>query len=935
MRVKIVHKVLSFVLMACLLLVMFPRMAVAADYEMLFRVVNKIKEVPFPEYEYVAATITLTNCDNPAIVYTQTSSTSEVAAPNSGYNAYLTGITPGYYDINVIYGTYVYNSNNLDCHGSALITIVVNETPSPSPPTLYEALADPNLGGASGGVIHIIQKNGTHGYSESFLPGSTVSINIHPYAGKQLKANTLKYHNGTSFKTSTQEWALTPSGIADGSTASFTMPSFNVTVTGEFEAQAPPAGTYTVTFDVQQADVVNSPAPLNNVASGSKITEPIPDPSKDNYSFEGWYKEASCLNPWDFAADTIVSHTTLWAKWLPYYKVVFEDYDGGKISESLVKEGSSATAPADPNTWEGHHFVKWNKDFSNVKSDLWVRAEYDINKYTVAFKDWDGSNLKVQNSVEYGTAATAPANPSRPGFRFTGWSAAFNNVTSDLTIAAQYVLTHTVAFDSQGGSAISDQTVNHGAKADMPVPAPTKSGKYFAGWYKEDSCINAWDFNSDKVMNDLTLYAKWTDAPAATGGGGSSGTTSGKPAVQSSLPGMATSDDGNSTTISVIVPNHFDSGTGTASAAVDASTMAGLIEQAKNAQSSGLNPVVEISTGAAPNANGVLLEVPSNAFQELSQSNASLQIDSGLGTVLFNSEAVNSIGQSADNQPVSIGIAKVDTSTLPTQVQDKIGDRPVFNFSVKAGDKEISSFNEGIAQVSIPYSPRAGEDRNAIVVFYIDNSGNIQTVNGAYNDATGMVEFSTEHFSYYAIGYNRVIFKDVYPSDWYHDAINFVAARGIAGGIGEGNFGPQDSLTRGQFMVMVMRAYGIEPDYNSSDNFSDAQNTFCSNYLAAAKRLGITRGIGNNLYEPERKLTRQEMFALLYNCLSVIDEKSRSRSGLPLTGFADAQQVAPWATEAISFFAGTGIITDSDGSLNPTDNTSRAQMAQVLYQLLK
>jgi len=70
------------------------------------------------------------------------------------------------------------------------------------------------------------------------------------------------------------------------------------------------------------------------------------------------------------------------------FKVIFEDYDGGKITESLVKEGSAATAPAEPHTWEGHHFVGWSQDYSNVKSELWVRAEYEINTYTVTFKDW-------------------------------------------------------------------------------------------------------------------------------------------------------------------------------------------------------------------------------------------------------------------------------------------------------------------------------------------------------------------------------------------------------------------------------------------------------------------------------------------------------------------------------------------------------------------
>ena len=57
--------------------------------------------------------------------------------------------------------------------------------------------------------------------------------------------------------------------------------------------------------------------------------------------------------------------------------------------------------------------------------------------YTVTFKDWDGTTLKTQ-TVEEGSGATAPNNPTRDGYDFTGWDKSFNNITSDLTVTAQY-----------------------------------------------------------------------------------------------------------------------------------------------------------------------------------------------------------------------------------------------------------------------------------------------------------------------------------------------------------------------------------------------------------------------------------------------------------------------------------------------------------------
>ena len=67
----------------------------------------------------------------------------------------------------------------------------------------------------------------------------------------------------------------------------------------------------------------------------------------------------------------------------------------------------------------------------------------------------------------------------------------------------------TVTFNSQGGSAVNSQTVEHGGLATEPT-APTKEGCTFGGWYKELECINAWDFATDAVTSDVTLYAKWT-----------------------------------------------------------------------------------------------------------------------------------------------------------------------------------------------------------------------------------------------------------------------------------------------------------------------------------------------------------------------------------------------------------------------------------------
>lgn len=945
---KRIRNVVSVITVTCMLAAMSGGMAWAGDNdEISYRVDKKVWKDTFvpPGWDYplvADALITFTNCDNPALTYTQTTAGTEVPAQVSGQNAVLRNVTPGFYNITIAADSFpTYTHNNVEYTGGGFIGgVTMNDFTNP--PTLYHVAADPNLGGAAGGVVHIFEKNSTQqGYNASFDPGDTVTIDFHPYKGKQLKTGSLKYHNGTAYKNRTQEWELTPSGYTDGSTASFTMPAFNVTVTAEFEDKTqPPAGSYTVDFQVQKDDVVNAPAPLTNVVSGSKIQEPLPEPSQDGFSFEGWYKEFDCQNPWDFANDTVVSNTTLWARWLAWFKVIFEDYDGSKITESLVKEGLAASAPAAPDTWDGHHFVGWSQDFSKVRSELWVRAEYEVNQYTVTFKDWDGAILKAQNKVEHGTAATAPVDPARSGYRFSGWDVDFSHVTADINVTAQYVQTHVVTFDAQGGSAVNDQIVNHGAKADLPVPAPTRPGKYIGGWYKENTFVNAWDFANDKVMTNLTLYARWTDQPTGGGSSGGSGSSS-SPTVPTTSPGnnlpaTTVSGDGKTGTASVTAATSLEQTTGIASAKLDGKTIADLAAKAKEAETSGLKPVVEIKTAATEDAKGIVIEVPGNAFQEISaQTSSDVKVETGLGTILFDTEAARHIGRSAANGDISIGITRLEPSALPQEARGKVGDRPVYNFTVKAGNSEIAGFGTGTAEVSIPYLPKADEDLNAIVVYYIDNQGNLNTVRGEYNLESKTVCFKTGHFSIYAVGYNKVSFKDVGEDAWYSQAVSFLAARSITAGTGGGHYSPQAHLTRGEFMVMVMRAYGIKPDEKPENNFTDAGSTYYTDYLAAAKRLGITEGIGNNMFAPDRELTRQEMFTLLYNCLGVIGELPEGTAGKPLPSFSDSEQIASWARGAVTSLAATGTITGSNGRLNPTDATTRAQMAQMLFTLLK
>jgi len=115
------------------------------------------------------------------------------------------------------------------------------------------------------------------------------------------------------------------------------------------------------------------------------------------------------------------------------YAVSFFDWDGSLIDAQTVEHGKDATAPADP-TREGYTFTGWDKDFNNITGDLTVTAQYKINYYNVTFLV-DGIEYDVQ-SIAFGGAAADPVQPYKENCMFIGWDSDYSYITEDVTVNA-------------------------------------------------------------------------------------------------------------------------------------------------------------------------------------------------------------------------------------------------------------------------------------------------------------------------------------------------------------------------------------------------------------------------------------------------------------------------------------------------------------------
>ena len=469
-----------------------------------------------------------------------------------------------------------------------------------------------------------------------------------------------------------------------------------------------------------------------------------------------------------------------------------------------------------------------------------------------------------------------------------------------------------------------------------------------SGNFSEDSSIGVYDGTSHTIIgltNGTTYYftvkaghniyySELADIISATPTVPSPGVgnSSISPAIR-----IITEESSNSTTNKTEVSAFTFSGIATVN--VSTSVVNALLDKATNTGGTGKGDIIEVAVHTQNNINKLKVSLLQSDLAKIaSVTDSSFAIRSPLISITFDYKALETINAAVSGGAITIAADVVDKNALSEDDKAMVEDRPVYDLTVKNGDSQVSDFGGGYATVAIPYTLRPDENSNAVVVYYLGDDGTLSTVRGLYDSLKKAVVFKTKHFSKFVIGYNAFTFTDVPTDAWYKNAVGFIAARGITSGTGNNQFSPQGKLTRAQFVVLLMNAYRINTQNQGETgqirNFADAGSTYYTDYLLAAKGLSIVSGVGNNLFAPEKEITRQEMLVMLHNALRIIDEVPAATHDSELSSFNDAAQVANWAKEAVSTLVKAGIVGGSNNRLNPAESTTRAEIAQVLYNLL-
>jgi uncharacterized repeat protein (TIGR02543 family) len=307
------------------------------------------------------------------------------------------------------------------------------------------------------------------------------------------------------------------------------------------------------TCDVTYDSNGGSAVPTETVAYNATASEPA-DPTKANLTFAGWYVDEELITPFNFSTDTITGDKTLYAKWTATVTYEGNENTGGSapVDGTAYPEGNTVIVSNQNTLYKtGYFFLGWDTqpDDSGMGYNpgdtfeilenmtlyaIWNKAIYNVTYEAGANGSFAGTSFSsiaemvyylehpdevptvvADNGYKflYWEVVTAPKGESTPKITqyVTTEQIEAMEITEDMTFKAIYekLDSFTVTFDSNGGSAVSSQTVYDGNKATEPTE-PTKEGYIFNGWwYDGTEAAGLWDFDENTVTENMTLYADW------------------------------------------------------------------------------------------------------------------------------------------------------------------------------------------------------------------------------------------------------------------------------------------------------------------------------------------------------------------------------------------------------------------------------------------
>ncbi len=394
-----------------------------------------------------------------------------------------------------------------------------------------------------------------------------------------------------------------------------------------------------------------------------------------------------------------------------------------------------------------------------------------------------------------------------------------------------------------------------------------------------------------------------------------------------------TSPSGGGSTPSVTVPVSSDTGSvkvsatisgGTASVTVSDSQLEAVIDSAKQ------TGTVVIDLSGAKNVDSAQIPVKLVKAAAESVSATGLQVELPTGAVVLDKIALACVNTAKD---LTISVTNVKPSNLTAVQKETLGDKldsaVVVDVNVLINGNKVTNFNGGRLTVSMPYTPKNGENTSKLTVWYIKDDGSIENVGGHYDTVNKCFVFTTTHLSQYILVSDITVtnsFTDVERNAYYYDAVLWAVKHGVTAGTSETTFSPDGICTRAQAVTFLWRAMGSPTPTTTKCPFADVKtDAYYYKAVLWAVEKGITVGTSATTFSPDTTVDRSQTVTLLWRAAGKPAQMAENPFGDVKSGTYYESAVLWAVSEKIT--EGTTATTFS-----PADGCTRGQIVTFLYR---
>jgi len=348
---------------------------------------------------------------------------------------------------------------------------------------------------------------------------------------------------------------------------------------------------------------------------------------------------------------------------------------------------------------------------------------------------------------------------------------------------------------------------------------------------------------------------------------------------------------------------------------------------ALNISQNAANMAVEKNVGLTFKSEDIIFDLPSEVIKSLSNlTDDMVNLEISAGRISEKLEVPDDAKLVGD--PLDLNIAAQDEQGLefkPASYNTKV----TITFALKGADlSQIDTRKLGVYRQVDKYNQVSGQTEKVW-----------EYVGGRISEDGKSIIFETDHTSIYGVMESKVTFTDI-QKHWAKDTIEVLTARHIAKGLAKDQFGPEAHVTRAQFTALVLRALGIDEKASSSRSFVDVNpDAWYYSAIETTYREGLADGVGNGKFAPDQSISRQEMAVFISRALKKAGNQetvNTDQAQTLLSVFRDKDSIALWSEQSVAKAVKLGIIAGrTKDTFIGKANATRAESVVMIYRMLE